>query len=112
MSDREDATGRVGLPMFGSEVMISMTKASLEAMSDWNKEIHRFMSHRLEQDMSLQEAFSRCRSPGEYFQAYATFMTKAMHDYVEEVQLLQEMALEAASSSQQAATAGLKDPPL
>lgn len=100
--------GTEGVPMFGLEIMTAMTRSSIEAMEDWNAELSRFVRDRLEQDLALQNEFSRCRTPTDFFGVYTSFMTRAMRDYAEEATKLQELSMEAASSVQQAAEAGFE----
>ncbi len=89
--------------MFGMDMMTSITRASIKAMEDWNQEVARFVNYRLEKDIAFQGKVASCKSPAEFFEAYSTFMTQAMEDYASEMQRLQGMSADAATSSFNAA---------
>lgn len=106
MTGRDSRGGEA--PMFGLDIMTAIARSSIEAMEDWNQEVSRFVHERLERDLAVQKEFARCGSPAEFFALYANFMTTAMRDYAEQAQKMQELSMEAASSTQQAVEAGFE----
>ena len=102
-------TGSVGSTTnMGFELATAMTRATLHAMSEWTREMGRFLSHRLEMDAKLQEDLSRCKQPFEAIGVYSEFMQTAVNDYAREAQKLQELSAGAAAESIAAAKANLK----
>ena len=102
-------TGSVGsTPNMGFELAAAMTRATLHAMSEWNREMGRFLSHRLEMDAKLQEDLSRCAQPLEAVGVCSEFMQTAVGDYAREAQKLQEISTGSAAENIAAMGAGLK----
>lgn len=102
-------TGSVGsTPVMGFEVATAMTRATLHAMSEWNREMGRFLSHRLEMDAKLQDDLSRCTQPFEAIGVCSEFMQAAVSDYAREAQKLQELSASAAADNIATVGANLK----
>lgn len=102
--NRTMATSAVaaGLPMFGFEMATAVSRATMHAMSEWNREMSRFIGHRLEQDAELQDRLARCDNPGQLFECCSSFMQQAFEEYADEFRRLQQLSAEAASENMSA----------
>lgn len=92
------APGRMS-PLIGVELTAAMSRATLQAMSTWSREMARFIGHRLETDAELQERLSRCTEPGEAIEAWSNFMQTAMNEYADEARRLQDLSAESATEA-------------
>ncbi|XWN31584.1 MAG: phasin family protein [Devosia sp.] len=79
-------------PFMGFEVTTAVTRAMFHAMSEWNKEMARFLGHRLEMDAKLQADLAACNSPFEAFEHLTNFMQTAYADYAREAKTVQEIS--------------------
>lgn len=94
------------MPNVGFEIVAAMTRSNLHAMSEWNREMAKFVGHRLEEDARLQDELSRCCQPFEAFEVFARFMHTALLDYASETRKLQAMSVDTTADSM----AAIEDP--
>ena len=68
--------------------MLQVNELAWKALAAYHGEIHRFIDHRMRQEIALQRALSACKTPGDALEAFATFMQNAAKEYAEEMQTL------------------------
>ncbi len=104
-TQKSDATAPAAfsMPMAGAAFAMAASRAWLKSFSDYNKELSRFLAHRLEQDADLQTKLASCQKPAEMVEIYSEFTQNAFKEYADETQRLQAVAAEAMSSGMKTA---------
>ncbi|MEM8853130.1 MAG: phasin family protein [Pseudomonadota bacterium] len=92
MKTTNDHTTMPLTPLMGYEVATVMSRAMFHAMSEWNKEMAKFIGHRLEMDAKLQAELAACDSPFEAFDHLTRFMQTAYLDYAKEAKTVRDIA--------------------
>lgn len=86
-------------PAIGLDVTTALTRSSLEAASDFNRELGKFVSDRLAKDADLQAELARCTCPFATFDCMARFWQIALGDYTTAAKAMQALAATAAQRS-------------
>jgi len=97
-------------PFMGYEVATTMTCAMFHAMSEWNREVAKFVGHRLEMDARLQAELATCTNAFDAFDTVSKFMQTASADYAREARNVQELSVAAAEETLETMGAGLTSP--
>lgn len=74
------------------ETWMQMNRTLLEGIARMQQETSRFISRRLEEDLSRQQQMLACSSPEEAWQVYADFTRQAMQDYADEAGRMSALA--------------------
>lgn len=79
-------------PTLGLDYLMNLNRPAFEAMSEINgrfleqitainSEWSRFLQQRFEEDFSLPQQLSQCRTPQDWFRVYSEFMQTAVQQY-------------------------------
>lgn len=104
----EDQT-QMPTPMPGFELPTAMTRAMLETVGVWNREVGRFIGHRLEVDGEFQTRLAHCTDPAEALDLVSRFFQTAFHEYAEEAQKLSKISAEGAAKGMAAVDSEFAD---
>jgi|GEM_PF-1706560 len=80
-------------------VALQMNQLVLKGMTDFHKEVHRFIDHRLRAEIGLQNALQKCKTPTEALQTCTSFVEDAMSEYMEEIGALGEVSVKSAGDA-------------
>lgn len=91
MQTRSAGDFELANPLVGWEIATAMTRTMFHAMSEWNREMAKFVGHRLEMDAQLQDELARCDNPFNAVDALSKFLQTAFADYAQEARKIQEL---------------------
>jgi len=78
---------------------LQVNQLMLKGVTDFHKEIHRFIDHRLRAEIGLQNALQECKTPTEALQTCTSFLEDAMSEYMEEIGALGEVGVKSAGDA-------------
>ncbi|MEO1140683.1 MAG: phasin family protein [Pseudomonadota bacterium] len=96
----ETGLSAMAAPMMAGNPVVA--KAWMDIMT----ESARFLSDRLQQDLELQQALLRCKTPVEVAEVQAKFMQQAVEQYTEETMRMFKMMSGATEETLQTAKSG------
>lgn len=76
----------------GLEAWTEMSRTLTDRFSAWQAETARFVTRRLEEEVSSQRELAACRTPSEAVEVCSAFTRRAVRDYMEEAGKMTDLA--------------------
>jgi len=83
------------MPTIAGKMFMAANRAWLRGCAEYSREMSKFLSHRLEEDATLQTKLADCEKPTDAFKIYSDFTQTALKEYADEQKRLQQVTADA-----------------